>query len=164
LSLNTEMPQRMLNAAAAFYIAAARCRGTVHTGTTSYETHAPPIVCYAFSIELYLKLILLITTGKKARGHKLVKVYDKLSDRTRRIVVTNWKFPGDPEHLRNLVEEASEIFVQWRYPYEHDFLVASPDELHDIALALHCAVNAIKPELISCYGDARAVEALLAGE
>src|SRR5215208_4205454 len=76
------MAQRMLNTAAAFYIAAARCHGTVHTATTSYATHAPPIVCYAFSIELYLKLLILITTSEKARGHKLVNLYDKLSNTT----------------------------------------------------------------------------------
>ena len=96
--------------------------------------------------------------------HKLVNLYDKLSDEARSAVIASWKFPGDPDHLRNLITDASEDFVQWRYAHEYDLLVASPDELHDIACALHCAVNALKPELISCYGDARRVEALLAGK
>src|SRR5215207_640085 len=99
------MPQRMLNAAAAFYIAAERCSGTVRTATTPYAIVAPPIVCYAFSIELYLKLLILITTRKKAgHEHKLIDLYDKLSDETREIVIENWKFPGDdPNILRNLI-------------------------------------------------------------
>jgi len=117
LSLDAEMAQRMLNTAAAFYIAAARCHGTVHTATTSYATHAPPIVCYAFSIELYLKLLILITTGKKARGHKLVNLYDKISDETRQHVIANWRFPGDPDLLRDWITDASEDFVQWRYAH-----------------------------------------------
>jgi hypothetical protein len=164
MSLDAETPQRMLNAAATFYIAATRCHGTVRTATTSYATHAPPIVNYAFSIELYLKLLILLTTGKLARGHKLVDFYDKLPNETRAVVIANWKFPGDPDHLRHLIADASDDFVQWRYAHEYDFLVASPDELHDIARALHHAVNTLKPELISCYGDARRVEALLAGK
>jgi hypothetical protein len=165
MSLDAEMPQRMLNAAAAFYIAATRCHGTVHTATTSYATHAPSIVNFAFSIELYLKLIILVTTGRMAPPrHKLVNLYDKLSDEARSAVIATWKFPGDPEHLRNLITDASDDFVQWRYAHEYKFVVASPDELHDIARALHYAVNALKPELISCYGDAPRVEALLAGK
>lgn len=136
MSLDAEMPQRMLNAAAAFYIAATRCHGTVRTATTSYATHAPPIVNYAFSIELYLKLLILITTGRMAPPrHKLVNLYDKLSDETRAIVVASWKFPGDPDHLRNLMKDASDDFVRWRYAHEYDLLIASPDELHDIARA-----------------------------
>ena len=164
MSLDAEMAQRMLNTAAAFYIAAARCHGTVHTATTSYATHAPPIVCYAFSIELYLKVLILITTGKKARGHKLVNLYDKISDETRQHVIANWRFPGDPDLLRDWITDASEDFVQWRYAHEYEFIVAWPGKLHDIAHALHCAVDGIRPELISCYGNARSVEALLAGE
>src|SRR5215217_368113 len=108
------MAQRMLNTATAFYIAAARCHGTVHTATTSYATHAPPIVCYAFSIELYLKVLILITTGKKARGHKLQHV------------IANWRFPGDPDLLRDWITDASEDFVQWRYAHEYEFIVAWP--------------------------------------
>jgi hypothetical protein len=79
-------------------------------------------------------------------------------------VLASWKFPGDPNHLRELIRDASQDFVQWRYAHEYHFLVASPDQLHDIAYALHRAVNVVKPELISCYGDARRVEALLRGE
>src|SRR5215212_2644115 len=117
------MPQRMLNAAAAFYIAAARCHGTVQTRTTSYATHAPAIVCYAFSTELYLKLLILITTGKKASfAHELIDFYDSLSDQARQTVITNWKFPGDPNLLRDLIKAASKDFVQWRYAHEYHFL------------------------------------------
>ncbi len=50
----------------------------------------PQIVISAFAIELYLKCLICIETGKAPRGHHLKQLFDRLSPETRRRICAIW--------------------------------------------------------------------------
>jgi hypothetical protein len=152
MSLESEMPQRMLNAAVAFYQAGVRCEQPVWISPTKvYHLSGPSVACLAFSIELYLKLVILLTQQRKARGHKLLELFDELDLPTREIIVGSHMLAGDPDFVRESFETVSSDFELWRYAHEHEFIMTSPTTLNDLAKALHKAVQRIKPDLISVF-------------
>src|SRR5215216_5946905 len=96
MSLESEMPQRMLNAAVAFYQAGVRCEQPVWISPSKvYHLSGPSIACLAFSLELYLKLVILLTQQRQARGHRLLELFDELDQPTREIVIRSHKLGGD---------------------------------------------------------------------
>lgn len=85
---------------------------------------APFVVNAAFSVELYLKTLHVVTSGSHAHQHKLLDLYDSLPD-TRRtelqdqaVLVAAEHGEGPQVQLRNLLTMLNDAFVQWRYVYE----------------------------------------------
>jgi hypothetical protein len=143
-----EMPQRMLWAAVAFFQAGSRCALPIMLSPgREHSLGAPTIVNYAFSIELYLKLLLLLTSGRLHRGnHDLFEIYKLLGQDVRERITRNTRFPGDETYVPEALEDLAKVFVEWRYAYEQEFLVASPDTMVVIATALHRTVKEVAGE------------------
>lgn len=85
---------------------------------------APFVVNAAFSVELYLKTLHVVTSGSHAHQHKLLDLYDSLPD-TRRtelqdqaVLVAAEHGEGPQVQLRNLLTMLNDAFVHWRYVYE----------------------------------------------
>jgi hypothetical protein len=160
-ALRREMAQRMLDAAAAFYQAGQRCSvpialSPVHTVSLG----APPIVCYAFAIELYLKLLILLTTGRQARGHVLLVLYRQLNASTCALCAAHFIYPDREDLLREAIAGISTTFEDWRYAHEKTFLATSFDSFERVGRSLHKAVSVIDPDLVSVFdrGPITAVE------
>lgn len=152
MSVESEMPQRLLNSAVAFYQAGVRCRATweISPGDT-IGVGAPTVVNFAFSVELFLKLALLLTTGDIPKLHKLLDLYEGLNDSTKQLLQKHSPFPGDEQWFAEEIGVVSNAFVEWRYAHEKEFLSVSVDTIREIALCLHRAVREIAPELVSVY-------------
>jgi hypothetical protein len=89
--------------------------GYTPTGQQLPTVFIPSIVCCAFAAELNLKVILL-TQGKKARGHDLAALYALLpaaiKNDVRKLVNVE-----QAEFAKQLARIA-DAFVDWRYVYE----------------------------------------------
>ena len=90
-------------------------------------TLIPYVVNTAFCIELYLKALAL-KHGKKLRGHELLELYSDLPPQAHDDVQASI-----PDALKNALVEGpvdvvqfittmNDVFVKWRYAYEHDEL------------------------------------------
>jgi hypothetical protein len=65
-ALKEQKPQRLLNNALAFYEAGRRCATLSNASFPPHKEaalYAPAVVCQAFAIEQFLKLLLLLETG-----------------------------------------------------------------------------------------------------
>jgi hypothetical protein len=83
-ALEEQKPQRLLDNALAFYEAGRRCATLSKTSFPPYkeaELHAPAVVCQAFAIEQFLKLLLLLETGGYPGEHALDTLFDGLPPR-----------------------------------------------------------------------------------
>ncbi|MGF7006429.1 HEPN domain-containing protein [Aminobacter sp. BE322] len=133
--------QRMLDTATAFFLTGERCAPDLRFGP--YGTHsvnAPRIVSYALSVEIALKLILSL--GKaSSRGHGLAELVAKLPDEVRSKLPT----------LHKRAAEIDTYFIDWRYPYERDFLIGDFDTPRRAFIECYREVRRIQPELISIY-------------
>ncbi len=108
----------------------------------------PGVVCAAFSVELYLKLIYLLATGSPQRGHKLKELFAALPAKEQQRVTMKY---GNPEIAAH-VAQMSDAFVTWRYEHEHESLTINPSALMAVATACHLAVREMKPEL-TVFGE-----------
>jgi HEPN domain-containing protein len=108
----------------------------------------PAVVCYAFSLELYLKLLCVLTGGKIIREHKLDKLYDALPDETKTALVAEC---SGIDLVRELTS-AAEAFEHWRYSHEHERLNISPSMLVEIVERCHRLVHKLKRGL-QVFGD-----------
>jgi hypothetical protein len=139
-----ELTYGLLQQAIAFFNAGSRCAADIYiTPTLGNSAIGPSVVCYAFSIELYLKLLCAITTGQAARGHKLTELFDRLPEATR--TELSAVFPGI--NLREELEKCSNAFVEWRYSHEQESLVINPSFFIVVARACHQMVRKLKPSL-----------------
>ena len=117
-----------------------------------FELTMPYVVNGAFSLELYLKVLLFLETGSPARGHKLEGLYGKLTERSKDFLVDRVKgfidfskfhrdlgaaitrdsmvpFSWDVE---TLIAQSSEAFEKWRYAFEaHPGWFAGYNELRN---------------------------------
>jgi hypothetical protein len=138
------MPRRLLDSAIAYYRAGARCSEEPDLGS-------PGPVNNAFSVELYLKLLILLTKGKTERGHDLHKeLYRKLPRDVRDRLLpawtaVNWPSCETEETLIEKIRNAAKVFEQWRYSFEHEFLALFPDDLRKFARTLHALVKEFAP-------------------
>jgi hypothetical protein len=93
-ALEDEKPQRLLNNALAFYEAGRRCATLSKTSFPPHkEAHlgAPTVVCLAFAIEQFLKLLLLLETGGyPSREHALDTLFDQLPSRVQQRIDANF--------------------------------------------------------------------------
>jgi hypothetical protein len=152
-ALEDEKPQRLLNNALAFYEAGRRCATLSKTSFPPHkEAHlgAPTVVCLAFAIEQFLKLLLLLETGGyPSREHALDTLFDKLPSRVQQRIDAN--FGSWEGAARECLADARNAFVEWRYPHEKQFLAASDESLAKLGLTLRKTVREVRPELISVF-------------
>jgi hypothetical protein len=144
--------ERMLNAATAFYQAGQRLSGPIAISPTNLvQLGAPPIVCFAFSIELYLKLLILITAKRQARGHELLELYDELDDTVKATCAAHYVYPDHEDLLREAIADISTTFKDWRYAHEKEYLVTSTETFERVGRCLHKAAAVFAPELVSAF-------------
>lgn len=106
----------------------------------------PMIVCYAFAMEIYLKLLL----GRLEKEHDLWVLFRQLDDPSKREIVRAYENLGKPgSYFEERLKEEARAFEEWRYVYENrrPFLVAGLDNIRDMAWALHAAAKTLKPYL-----------------
>lgn len=87
----------------------------------------PYVVNTAFCIELYLKALAL-KHGKELRGHELLQLYSELpaealADITFSVsdALNDAPIAGEVD-VPKFMKTMNDVFVQWRYAYEHDQL------------------------------------------
>jgi hypothetical protein len=156
--LEAEKPKRLLNNALAFYEAGRRCsapsKASIPPHKEGVELGAPTVVCHAFAIEQFLKLLLLLKKGEYPdREHALDTLFDMLSPEVqdqidRRFRDCSFSYSTG---VGDVLVEARKAFVEWRYPHEHEFLSASVEELAAIGVALRRTVRDLRPDLVSVF-------------
>jgi len=133
--------QRMIDTAMAFFLAGERCSPEFSFGRyPSHSLTAPVVVAYALAVEIALK-ILNRHYGLPADGHDLMRLLETLPDETR-------------IHLQYLEDEIQAIkstFVEWRYPYEYEFLSVNPSSIRRAFILLHREIRRVLPNLESIY-------------
>lgn len=134
--------QRMIDTATAYFLAGERCEFDLRFGP--YDLHivsAPAITSYAFAVELSLKLIYFLTTNSTASGHSLAAIFSSLPDETKDRLV----------HLGECAEEIDRYFVDWRYPFERDFLIGDTENPRRAFIECYREIRQSEPTLMSVY-------------
>lgn len=151
-------PEKLLNNAVAFHEAGNRCYrnepSIISPKTGEVFLGAPCIVCYAFSIELYLKLASYLLLGKyDMREHKLGVLFRNLPKDIREKIEDHYEIihPRMVWSVEQELAEASDAFVDWRYIHEKMSVEADPENLARIGTALHRTCRNLAPDLISTF-------------
>jgi hypothetical protein len=121
------------HSAQAFYLAFERCmeERSLSGGQTQFLA-VPALVCAAFSVELGLKALLL-RKGQEIRGHNLAGLFEALDQATQtRISTATGVVDAD---FASSLQEAGDVFDEWRYIHEKEAKVASPKFLSAMAKA-----------------------------
>jgi hypothetical protein len=150
-ALEEQKPQRLLDNALAFYEAGRRCATLSKTSFPPYkeaELHAPAVVCQAFAIEQFLKLLLLLETGEYPGEHALDTLFDGLPPRVQEQIDAKCPWEGA---AKVYLADARNAFVEWRYPHEKPFLVASDESLAMLGMVLRDIIKELHPDLISVF-------------
>lgn len=143
------MDQGLLNQAVGFFNAASRCFANVAiTPCVTNSPMTPGVVCAAFSVELYLKLLNLLATGIPKHGHKLDELFAALPAKEQQRIADKY----DGNDLAAHIAQMSDAFVTWRYEHEHETLSINPTALMAVATACHLVVREMKPEL-TVFGE-----------
>ncbi|MFN7221824.1 MAG: hypothetical protein ACK5UX_14445, partial [Burkholderiales bacterium] len=102
--------QGLLNQAVGFFNAASRCFADVQISPLIKNAPMTPgVVCIAFSIELYLKLMLLLSNVGPKRLHKIDELYAELPDSFKQRLAAQY---GKPDLVAQL-SAMSSAFVDW---------------------------------------------------
>ena len=107
------------------------------------------VVSSAFSVELYLKCLLLLTIGTVPKSHKLLDLYDALPTDTKDVAQAKYYAVAPrSSQLRDVLAEHNGTFVEWRYLFEKQDKPFSLDwlSLRDAATALHEATLSLQPD------------------
>jgi HEPN domain-containing protein len=134
--------QRQLDTATAFFLAGERC--ALELNFRAYGFHsisAPTIVNYAFAAELALKLIHSLAVGRPTSVHNLEELYGRLP----MDVKTNLP------HLSEHGPEIGRYFVDWRYPYEKDFLIGDHENVRRAFIECYREIRRLAPGMSSVY-------------
>src|SRR5437879_325971 len=103
---------------------------------------APAVVCYAFALELYLKLLHVLTTGKSPKGHKLDELFLGLPPSAKAEITALYG-----NNALAALSAAGDAFVEWRYGHEHEGLTINPSVLSGLATCCHQVARRIMPTL-----------------
>lgn len=94
------MDQGLLNQAVGFFNAASRCFANVAISPLIHNSPMTPgVVCAAFSVELYLKLLNLLASGNPQRGHKLDELFASLPSKEQQKVAEKYGNPAISTHI-----------------------------------------------------------------
>jgi hypothetical protein len=147
------------------FCAAIKHLGKDHTETTAKVFSGPIMIMSAFTIEVFIKCLINIETGRTApRDHKLRTLFDLLSKSTQDRIEHRWDTEIVPlrrtfwdnaevlegkkidRSLRGALDAGSDGFVQMRYRYELELGRKAHFWLTDLPIALHRVILEIKPE------------------
>jgi hypothetical protein len=133
-----------------FHEVAVRCDQPIDDGDGLIcdALHAK-ITSYAFACELYLKSLILISTGVRSRGHRLSELMLELPAEVRIRVQGDlshrlgWSFADTEDQI----EQLSPAFVDWRYVHERAVgsFIHVPTLFH-LTQTLYQTIRALKPE------------------
>lgn len=157
-----EQAQIMLDASETFYMTCLLMSKHMANEASAYVI-IPLSVQGAFTLELYLKALIYIESGRSVKGHKLGGLYQKVSidtkrycqDIYRRAVDENEDVKamdkamvdhGDPAHPQELSEVFTEIgdaFILNRYFYEGHF--SSVYHVRQVRYALYKGIKKVSP-------------------
>jgi hypothetical protein len=169
-----EIPKRLHNLAEAFYFAGILSSAGFYAGGAAPNQHnkisraldgirnntrnqvdAPPLVNFAFSIELYIKLLRFLVDGELMQGHNLRDLFielDKTAPEVGTTAIRQHRYArGDREKFIEYLNDTKSIFEDWRYAYENEFLIAVPDNVHALADAFRAAMRELHPNQHSTF-------------
>jgi len=136
--------QRQLDTATAFFLSGERCGLELKFGPYDFHTvGAPTITNYAFSVELALKLIHFLSLGACATGHDVAVLFKQLPTEVR----------SNLPYLAECADEIARYFVDWRYAFEKDFLVADDEYPRRSFIECYHEIRRLRPQLRSVYED-----------
>ncbi|MDP2629825.1 MAG: hypothetical protein Q8P56_00265 [Candidatus Uhrbacteria bacterium] len=140
-----DVNQEMMDKANGFYQAGSRCAANITLSPNiTNSLLSPAVVCYAFAIEIYLKLLLRQTLGKDIKGHNLKVLFSILPEETKEIA--RKKFASN--NLEAEIERVASAFVDNRYDYENtNFFGLSTSMLAQIGSALHNTIKELNPKI-----------------
>ena len=93
----------------------------------------PAIVCSAFSVELFIKCLVMVEGGGAPRGHQLKALFSLLSQSSQAAVAQRFgelvgsnptaramtaQFPHISLEIEDVLDTVNRVFEQWRYAYE----------------------------------------------
>ncbi len=136
--------QRQLDTATAFFLAGERC--ALELKFDCYDFHAigaPTITNYALAVELALKLVHSVALGSSETGHDLAVLFERLPAEVR----------DNLPYLAERVEEIAQYFVDWRYAFEKDFLIAVEEYPRRAFIECYQEIRRLRPQLRSVYED-----------
>ena len=138
--------QDMIDQANAFFQAGSRCEADFRLSPNVRNTLiAPAVVCYAFALEIYMKLLCHITQISVKKNHNLIEQFDALPESAIKIMAKHYR-TSEPE-LRKDIEAISNAFVEWRYLYEKNEAQISITVLSNICFSLHNTIKELNPKL-----------------
>lgn len=132
---NQEMQDRAHSYGVSFIMAARRLMEQRYTSATEFTMlPGPAIVCYAFSIELILKSILL-REGKSVKGHDLLKLFNNLSPESKLNITSQIEssFQVSLDEFNKNLGEIKNSFNDFRYIHETDHAFANLDFITKLA-------------------------------
>ena len=136
--------QVLLSQALSFFNGGSRCIADISiTPVVTNCPMSPAIVCFAFSVELYLKLLIAISTGTPPKNHKLDELFELLPADTRSNLVRIYGSDDLPSHLKSV----SSAFIDWRYQHEHETLAINVQVLVNTATSCHKLARQLRPDL-----------------
>ncbi len=172
----SELPQRLYDAAEAFYFGGILCSLPFDAEHVDSENHrhapwaanaaisganrtnnlgAPPIVNFGFAIELYIKLLHFLANGRLVLGHDLRVLFLDMESVAPNVAaaVINRHFycGGDRGEFLEDISDVANVFEEWRYAYEKSLLCASADSLLTLANAFRNTVRELHPTLNSAF-------------
>ncbi len=163
----TTRKDKMIGTAISFFLAGERCAVTLQFG--SYQSHsviAPCIVNYAFSIEIILKLLLLLSNPNERipKTHDIYDLYDHLDVKYKDFFAKNFhlyyalkcSFEKQFEETRKYdvnKKKYISIFETWRYSYDLDSNVISVGFLQETFRVCFNALKYFFPDTWRNYTD-----------
>jgi hypothetical protein len=130
-------PVSIYHQAAHFYYAGERCLISIPTGPNSEQVlPAAGVVNLVFSVELFLKSIILLSGNRPQNTHKIkdlvrdcpADIIDKVKE--------EYESRTPTPNFQNIVEIVNEMFVQVRYQYEYDVDVMYEPNVVELARSL----------------------------
>lgn len=142
--------QSLIDQANAFFQAGSRCDANISLSPNVMNTlPAPAAVCFSFSIELYLKLLLHLASIEVKKLHSLADLFAALPLDVQKLAAANYQkiFGVTAEQFAADLKQASDVFVVWRYLHERREAVVSLSVLCHLGQALHQTARQVRPEL-----------------
>ncbi len=93
----------------------------------------PGIVCSAFSVELFMKCLVMVERGGAPRTHRLITLFSRLAPDSRVAIAHRFdeliaasptaqamkgQFPDVSLTIDDVLDTVDRVFEQWRYAYE----------------------------------------------
>lgn len=159
------LPQRLHDAADAFYFAGIlstarfyqrdkvpnQCSTVdrVYSSNRKNQDSAPSLVNFAFSIELYIKLLRFLADGCLMKSHDVHALFlklEKVAPAASTAAIRHHRCArGDRAGFIDDLHSTKSIFVDWRYTHEKEFPTIGLDNVHALADAFRAAIMELHP-------------------